>query len=139
MPRPDLALRTTAEESDPGRPPPRPATVRSAPLRPTPARGLPRIPPDIETAEPEASGETAAEPKLQRRTHSILKAVTWRATATIDTFIISYLVTGKLTAAGTIVSFELMTKILYYYLHERAWARVTLWLDRRRSRNARRR
>jgi uncharacterized membrane protein len=58
------------------------------------------------------------------RTRTVVKTVSWRAIATIDTFIISYLVTGSFTWAGSIASFEVMTKIFIYYLHERAWIRV---------------
>jgi uncharacterized membrane protein len=55
---------------------------------------------------------------------SLAKAVSWRTAATIDTFIISFLVTGKASLAGTIAGVEIVTKIIIYYLHERAWAAV---------------
>ena len=55
---------------------------------------------------------------------SLAKAVTWRFTATIDTFVISYIVTGKVVIAGTIAATEIFTKILIYYFHERAWALI---------------
>ena len=44
--------------------------------------------------------------------------------ASIDTFIISFFVTGKISLAGTIAAVEVMTKIVIYYLHERAWAAI---------------
>jgi uncharacterized membrane protein len=53
---------------------------------------------------------------------SFIKAVSWRTVGTIDTFIISFFVTGKLSLAGGIASIEVVTKILIYYLHERVWA-----------------
>jgi uncharacterized membrane protein len=55
---------------------------------------------------------------------SFIKAVSWRTVGTIDTFIISYFVTGKVSLAGSIASIEVLTKILIYYLHERVWAIV---------------
>jgi uncharacterized membrane protein len=55
---------------------------------------------------------------------SFIKAVSWRTVGTIDTFIISYFVTGKVTIAGSIASIEVVTKILIYYLHERVWAMI---------------
>jgi uncharacterized membrane protein len=55
---------------------------------------------------------------------SLAKAVTWRFAATIDTFIISLIVTGRVVIAGTIAVTEIGTKILIYYFHERAWALV---------------
>lgn len=52
------------------------------------------------------------------------KTLSWRATATIDTLLISYFVTGSLALAGSIASFEVVTKMLIYYFHERAWSKV---------------
>jgi uncharacterized membrane protein len=52
---------------------------------------------------------------------SLAKAVSWRATGSIDTFIISYIVTGQLALAAPIALTELLTKVVLYYLHERAW------------------
>ena len=56
---------------------------------------------------------------------SFAKAVSWRTVGTIDTFIISFFVTGKVSLAGTIAAVEVVTKILIYYLHERVWAAVS--------------
>jgi len=53
---------------------------------------------------------------------SLAKAVTWRLTASLDTFVLGFLVTGKVTVAGSIAGLELFTKIALYYLHERSWA-----------------
>ena len=55
---------------------------------------------------------------------SFLKAISWRAVGTIDTMIISYIVTGKLTLAFTIGSVEVVTKTVLYYFHERIWAHI---------------
>lgn len=60
----------------------------------------------------------------ERHRRSIAKAVSWRTTGTLDTFIISYFVTGKLTLAGTIAAVEVITKVGLYYVHERVWAAV---------------
>ena len=57
---------------------------------------------------------------------SLLKAVSWRLTGTLDTFFISFIVTGKPTIAGSIAATELLTKIALYYGHERMWA-VIRW------------
>jgi uncharacterized membrane protein len=61
---------------------------------------------------------------------SFIKAVSWRTVGTIDTFIISFFVTGKISLAGSIASIEVVTKILIYYLHERVWAVVPWGQDR---------
>jgi uncharacterized membrane protein len=55
---------------------------------------------------------------------SLLKAVSWRITGSIDTFVISLVVTGRIGVAGTIASVEVITKIVLYYFHERVWAFV---------------
>jgi uncharacterized membrane protein len=57
---------------------------------------------------------------------SILKAITWRILGSIDTFVISYFVTGRLVFALSIASVETFTKIVLFYFHERAWAFVPL-------------
>jgi sulfate adenylyltransferase subunit 1 (EFTu-like GTPase family)/uncharacterized membrane protein len=61
-----------------------------------------------------------------RETHrrSIAKAMSWRATGSIDTFVISWLITGNSAIAGSIAITEIVTKILLYYFHERVWALV---------------
>jgi uncharacterized membrane protein len=61
----------------------------------------------------------------EKRYRSILKAICWRLTGTIDTFVISFLVTGKFRLAMSISFFEIFTKITLYYLHERLWNRIT--------------
>ena len=55
---------------------------------------------------------------------SILKAVSWRTLGTLDTFAISWYMTGKLELAGLIAGLEFVTKIGWYYFHERVWAAV---------------
>lgn len=56
---------------------------------------------------------------------SIFKAISWRLIGTIDTMVISYLLTGDLKVAFGIGSIEVVSKMLLYYLHERLWARIT--------------
>ena len=60
----------------------------------------------------------------ETHTRSVLKAVSWRTLGTIDTFAISWFLTGKVAMAGSIAALELITKIAWYYLHERVWAAV---------------
>jgi len=55
---------------------------------------------------------------------SVLKAVTWRTLGTLDTFAISWFLTGKVEVAGLIAALEVITKIGWYYLHERVWASI---------------
>jgi uncharacterized membrane protein len=57
---------------------------------------------------------------------SVSKAVSWRLVGSIDTFVIAFLMTGNVVAAGSIASLETVSKVILYYLHERAWSRVPL-------------
>ena len=60
----------------------------------------------------------------ESHSRSVLKAVSWRALGTLDTFAISWFMTGRATVAGSIAGMEVITKIAWYYLHERIWAIV---------------
>jgi uncharacterized membrane protein len=55
----------------------------------------------------------------------LAKAISWRMTGSIDTFVISYIITGTFAIAGSIAATELLTKIALYYFHERLWALVS--------------
>ncbi len=52
---------------------------------------------------------------------SLVKAISWRITGTVDTILISWLITGQVKWALSIGFVELFTKILLYYVHERVW------------------
>lgn len=54
----------------------------------------------------------------------MVKAISWRALGTLDTMLISWLITGKPVIALSIGTVEVATKCLLYYCHERAWAHV---------------
>jgi uncharacterized membrane protein len=53
---------------------------------------------------------------------SLAKAVSWRATGSIDTFLVAFVITSSPKIAGSVAVTEIVTKILIYYLHERMWA-----------------
>ena len=56
---------------------------------------------------------------------SLAKAVSWRITGTIDTFIISWIITGHVLLASGIAFTEIMTKIMLFWAHERLWNRIS--------------
>ena len=63
------------------------------------------------------------------RTRSLLKTVTWRILASLDTFLIAWLVSGSISIGGWIAMIEIVTKLIIYYFHERArnkikWGRI---------------
>lgn len=55
---------------------------------------------------------------------SVVKTISWRIIGTLDTILISWLVTGTLKVAISIGSIELITKIILYFLHERVWNNI---------------
>ncbi len=55
---------------------------------------------------------------------SIAKAVSWRVVGTLDTLIVSYLLTGEIALATSIASIDFVTKMILYFFHERVWNRI---------------
>ena len=51
----------------------------------------------------------------------ILKTISWRVIGTLDTMILSWLITGSWKLGLTIGGVEVITKMVLYLLHERAW------------------
>ncbi len=67
----------------------------------------------------------AGKSKIGSHKVSVFKAISWRILGTIDTIIISYLLTGSITTAISIGGVEVVSKMVLYYLHERAWVKIT--------------
>ncbi len=61
---------------------------------------------------------------MERHARSVAKAISWRATGTVDTFLISFVLSGSVKLAGGIASVEVITKMVLYYVHERVWTRI---------------
>ena len=51
----------------------------------------------------------------------LAKTLTWCIVATTDTFLIAWLITGKIDWASAIAGIEVLTKMFLYYAHERVW------------------
>jgi uncharacterized membrane protein len=62
--------------------------------------------------------------RIDKPIKSFMKSVSWRIVGTLDTMIISYFITGKVTIAVSIGSVEVLTKTILYYFHERLWAHI---------------
>ena len=67
---------------------------------------------------------------VESHPRSFVKAVSWRAVGSIDTFVLSFLFSGSAKTAGAIAGTEVITKITLFYFHERAWSLVR-WGHRR--------
>lgn len=61
---------------------------------------------------------------VEKHYRSLVKAVSWRLTGSVDTMVIAFLITGKIKWALTISGVELFTKILLFYVHERVWNKI---------------
>jgi|TARA_R100000030_G_scaffold12691_1_gene8469 uncharacterized membrane protein len=59
------------------------------------------------------------------RKRHLLKTITWRIIGTLDTMILSWIITGNWKWGVAIGGVELITKMVLYYLHERAWYRFS--------------
>lgn len=83
---------------------------------------------DVLLKQPERKSDSIGVIKVSDRADkpikSIMKSVSWRIVGTIDTIIISYFITGRVTIALSIGSIEVITKTILYYFHERLWAHI---------------
>ncbi|MGB5459736.1 MAG: DUF2061 domain-containing protein [Eudoraea sp.] len=68
-----------------------------------------------------ASSSFKTDSASEQPKRSIAKSISWRAIGTLDTIIISWIITGKLSLAFSIGLVELVTKMVLYFLHERLW------------------
>lgn len=55
---------------------------------------------------------------------SVVKAISWRIIGTLDTIVISWILTGKISVALSIGSIEVFSKFFLYYGHERIWNKI---------------
>ncbi|NNE55067.1 MAG: DUF2061 domain-containing protein [Flavobacteriales bacterium] len=75
------------------------------------------------TNSPRNGGQSAA--------FSLAKTVSWRIVGTLDTLVITFLVTGQISTALTISGVELISKMILYFLHERTWNKLHVsWNER---------
>jgi len=57
----------------------------------------------------------------EKPVRSIAKSISWRLVGTVDTVVISWLITGTLRMAFSIGAVEFVSKMVLYFFHERAW------------------
>lgn len=58
------------------------------------------------------------------KSRSIVKTICWRFIATTTTIALVLIMTGKLDIAFTVGGFEVILKMLFYFLHERGWDKI---------------
>jgi uncharacterized membrane protein len=69
--------------------------------------------------------------KVSYKRH-LAKTITWRLVGTLDTILLSWLITGDPFTGLKIGLFEVVTKMVLYYLHERIWINVEIQESQRR-------
>lgn len=62
----------------------------------------------------------------------LIKTVTWRALGTLDTIVLSWIISGSPFTGLKIGLAEVVTKMALYYLHERSWYKINYGLDKRK-------
>lgn len=55
---------------------------------------------------------------------SLAKAISWRITGSVDTFVVGWIFTQNIPTATAISVIEFASKILLYYLHEKTWEKI---------------
>ncbi len=117
-----------------------PLAVNIAPLSDAPAGALALFMTDLSKHERAAPGPprgaaervrpaSRAEIRFVKTRHavrrrSLAKTITWYITGSLDTFALASIITGQIEFGTIIAGAEVFTKMLLYYLHERAWAHV---------------
>ncbi len=70
------------------------------------------------------------DPSIKRH---LLKTITWRVVGTLDTVALGWIVTGNPVIGLEIGLLELITKMVLYFLHERAWYKINFGLQGKRN------
>lgn len=60
----------------------------------------------------------------------IIKTITWRVVGTMDTMTLAWLISGDPMIGLKVGGTEVLTKMILYYLHERAWYKINFGLDK---------
>ncbi|MDT0687701.1 adenylyl-sulfate kinase [Autumnicola psychrophila] len=61
----------------------------------------------------------------------ILKTISWRVVGTLDTMLLAWVISGSPVVGLKVGMAEVVTKMLLYYLHERAWYKIDYGIKNR--------
>ena len=70
---------------------------------------------------------------IESHRRHLLKTVSWRFIGTLDTIILSWVISGDAMIGFKIGGLEMITKMILYYIHERVWYKVNFGLSYRRK------
>jgi len=73
--------------------------------------------------------------KDNSRKRHIAKTISWRTVGTIDTIILSWIISGNPLSGLKIGFTEVITKMILYYFHERIWYKFNFGLEKLRTYN----
>ena len=67
---------------------------------------------------------------LDSHKRHLAKSISWRFFGSLDTMLLAWLISGNPLIGFKIASFEVVTKIILYYLHERVWYKSRFGLSK---------
>ena len=67
---------------------------------------------------------------LDSHKRHLAKSISWRFFGSLDTMLLAWLISGNPLIGFKIASFEVITKIILYYLHERVWYKSRFGLSK---------
>ncbi len=68
------------------------------------------------------------DPSVKRH---IAKTITWRIVGTLDTMLLGWFISGDAMIGVKMGGFEVVTKTILYFIHERIWYKMNLGLPKR--------
>ena len=67
---------------------------------------------------------------LESHKRHLAKSISWRFFGSLDTMFLAWFISGNPLIGFKVASFEVVTKIILYYLHERVWYKSRFGLSR---------
>jgi uncharacterized membrane protein len=61
----------------------------------------------------------------ENHTRSIVKTISWRVIATLTTMVLVFTFTGQLFLSVGVGLVEVISKLIFYYIHERIWDKIS--------------
>lgn len=99
-------------------------------LEKKPAQTNKKPQPDTSPSAQDTTSQTPESIATESKKRSMARTLTWRALASSDTFLLGLLMTGgDVNTATKIAVTEVVTKIILFYMHERAWNRTQFGIN----------
>jgi adenylylsulfate kinase len=61
---------------------------------------------------------------MESHKRTFLKTISWRIIATLTTMVLVFIFTRKLSLMLGVGALDVILKMMFYYLHERAWNKI---------------